>query len=143
MRTKILAASALATAIISGTAFAQTPKAEEDHSAHHSAGSASAASASAPSAKPSPEAFNQQMKAMQDMHQKMQAAKSPAERAKLMEDHMPSPVARHSRPLRTHSPSAVCGFRDDSAGLPAAVAHVADLGHVPSLAPDVRASRHH
>lgn len=88
MRTKILAASALATAIISGTAFAQTPKAEEDHSAHHPAGSASAASASAPSATPSPEAFNQQMKAMQDMHQKMQAAKSPAERAKLMEDHM-------------------------------------------------------
>ena len=29
MRTKILAASALATAIISGTAFAQTPKAED------------------------------------------------------------------------------------------------------------------
>jgi hypothetical protein len=88
MRTNILAASALATAIISGTAFAQTPKAEDDHSAHHPAGSASAASASVPSAMPSPEAFNQQMKAMQDMHQKMQAAKTPAERAKLMEDHM-------------------------------------------------------
>ena len=88
MHTKILAAFALATAIISGAAFAQTSKAEEDHSAHHPAGSVSAASASAPSAMPSPEAFNEQMRAMQDMHQKMHAAKTPAERAKLMEDHM-------------------------------------------------------
>jgi len=84
MRTKILAVSTLVTVIFSGVSFAQAPKADEDHSAHHPAGSAPAASAPAPS----PEAFNQQMKAMQDMHQRMQAAKTPAERAKLMDDHM-------------------------------------------------------
>ena len=88
MRTRILAATTVATAVISGIAFAQTPKAEEDHSAHHPAGSTAAANSSTPSAAPSPEAINQQMKAMQDMHQKMQAAKSPAERAKLMDEHM-------------------------------------------------------
>jgi hypothetical protein len=90
MRTKILAVSTLVTVIFSGVAFAQAPKADEDHSAHHSAGNVPAASAPAPSAgaTPSPEAFNQQMKAMQDMHQRMQAAKTPAERARLMDDHM-------------------------------------------------------
>jgi len=90
MRTKILAVSTLVTVIFSGVAFAQAPKADEDHSAHHPTGSVPAASAPAPSpgATPSPEAFDRQMKAMQDMHQRMQAAKTPAERAKLMDDHM-------------------------------------------------------
>lgn len=88
MRTRILAASTLATVVISGLAFAQTPKTEEDHAAHHPAGSAPVVSTSASGAVPSLEAFNQQMKAMQDMHQKMQAAKTSAERAKLMDEHM-------------------------------------------------------
>ena len=86
MRTRILAVTTLA--VLSGMAFAQTPKAEDDHSAHHPTGSDPAASPPATGATPSPEAFNQQMKAMQDMHQKLQAAKTPAERAKLMGDHM-------------------------------------------------------
>ena len=85
MHTKILTVSTLVTVIFSGVAFAQAPKADEVHSAHHPAGSAPAAS---PGATPSPEAFDRQMKAMQDMHQRMQAAKTPAERAKLMDDHM-------------------------------------------------------
>ena len=46
MRTRILAATTVATAVISGIAFAQTPKAEEDHSAHHPAGSTAAANSS-------------------------------------------------------------------------------------------------
>ena len=78
MRTRILAATTVATAVISGIAFAQTPKAEEDHSAHHPAGSTAAANSSTPSAAPIPEAINQQIKTMHDMHQKMQAAKSPS-----------------------------------------------------------------
>ena len=86
MRTRILAVTTLA--VLSGMAFAQTPKAEDDHSAHHPTGSDPAASPPATGATPSPEAFNQQMKAMQDMHQKLQAAKTPAERAKLMGDNM-------------------------------------------------------
>lgn len=53
------------------------------------------------------------------------------------------PIACNNRPLRAHSPSAVRGFCDDSAGFPAAVAHLADLGHVPCLAPDVRTSGNH
>ena len=71
MRTRILAATTVATAVISGIAFAQTPKAEEDHSAHHPAGSTAAANSSTPSAAPSPEAINQQMKAMQAEIQKL------------------------------------------------------------------------
>ena len=86
-RKHILAVTTLATALLSGMAFAQAPKTEED-SAHHPSSTAPAAGAPALGATPSPEAFNQQMKAMQDMRQKMQAAKTPAERAKLMEDHM-------------------------------------------------------
>jgi len=38
-------------------------------------------------AAPSTEAFERQMKAMQEMHQKIQAAKTPAERAALMDEH--------------------------------------------------------
>lgn len=37
---------------------------------------------------PSTEAFERQMRAMQEMHQKIQAAKTPAERAALMDEHM-------------------------------------------------------
>ena len=86
-RKEILAAITLATALLSGMAFAQAPKTKED-SAHHPSSTAPAAGAPALGATPSPEAFNMQMKAMQDMRQKLQAAKTPAECAKLMEDHM-------------------------------------------------------
>lgn len=88
MRTRIFSVTTLLTAVLSGGAFAQTPKAEENHLAHHPAGNVPVASVTATGATPSPEAFNQQIKAMQGMHQKMQTARTPAERAKLMEDHM-------------------------------------------------------
>lgn len=52
----------------------------EAHDAHHPAAE------SAP--KVDPAKFDQQMKTMQEMHQKMMAAKTPAERAALMNVHM-------------------------------------------------------
>lgn len=91
MRIPTFTATTAATLLVlSGMAFAQTQKAEEDHSAHHPAGNTppAAAPASNPDAAPAPEAIDRQMKAMQDMHQKMQAAKTAAERAKLMDEHM-------------------------------------------------------
>ena len=51
-----------------------------EHERHHPAAEA------AP--KVDPAKFDQQMKTMQEMHQKMMAAKTPAERAALMKDHM-------------------------------------------------------
>jgi len=55
-------------------------KQAEEHDAHHPAVEA------AP--KVDPTRFDQQMKAMQAMHQKMMAAQTPAEHAALMKDHM-------------------------------------------------------
>lgn len=70
-------------AVLSTGAFAQSDKA---HAAHHRAG---AASAMAPSSKaPTPAQMDMQMKAMQEMHEKMMAAKTPEERQALMSEHM-------------------------------------------------------
>jgi len=51
-----------------------------EHAAHHPPGAAVVA--------PAPAGYDQQMKLMQEMHQKMAAAKTPEERAALMKDHM-------------------------------------------------------
>ncbi|MES2977958.1 MAG: hypothetical protein V4731_05995 [Pseudomonadota bacterium] len=75
--------SLLTTLFLSGCAVGQTNKAEEDHAAHHPAGTT--AQVATP---PAPEATERQMKAMQEMHRKMQVAKTPAERAALMDEHM-------------------------------------------------------
>ncbi len=80
-----IAASTFAALTVATFAVAQTPKTDEDHSAHHPPGSATAPTAVSPMA---PEAIDKQMKAMQDMHQRMQSAKTPAERAALMDEHM-------------------------------------------------------
>lgn len=85
MRLRIVA-STLAALAVAGCAVAQTPKADEDHSAHHPPGSPPPAAAAPRAA--APDAFDKQMKAMQDMHQRMQAAKTPTERAALMDEHM-------------------------------------------------------
>ena len=63
---------------------------EVQHQAHHPAGAASAPSAKAPpgTARPETARMGSQMKAMQEMHDKMMAAKSPAERDALMVEHM-------------------------------------------------------
>src|SRR5512146_168528 len=52
----------------------------EDHAAHHPQEAGAAA--------PSPERVDMHMKTMQDMHQKMMAAKTPEERQALMAEHM-------------------------------------------------------
>ena len=54
-------------------------KASEQHAAHHFEGTAAASA---------PAGYEQQMKAMQEMHQKMAAAKTPGERTALMKDHL-------------------------------------------------------
>lgn len=82
-----IVASTLAALAVAGCAVAQTPKADEDHFAHHPPGRAAPAGAAAPRAA-APDAFDKQMKAMQDMHQRMQTARTPAERAALMDEHM-------------------------------------------------------
>ncbi|MGE5116845.1 MAG: hypothetical protein ACM3N6_10195 [Betaproteobacteria bacterium] len=53
---------------------------EEDHASHHPQEAGAAA--------PSPERVDMHMKTMQDMHQKMMAAKTPEERQALMAEHM-------------------------------------------------------
>ena len=50
----------------------------DDHAAHHGAGAAA----------PDPDRTDRQMKMMQEMHQKMMAAKTPEERQALMAEHM-------------------------------------------------------
>ncbi len=62
------------------------------HKGHHPAGSASAATAKSMPDKTTPEMAQManQMKAMQEMHNKMMAAKTPEERNALMADHMKS-----------------------------------------------------
>ena len=54
-----------------------------DHTAHHPPG----AGAAAPGA-PTPGQMDSMMKSMQEMHDKMMAAKTPEERARLMQEHM-------------------------------------------------------
>jgi hypothetical protein len=63
---------------------------EEQHPAHHPAEVASAPSAKALPRKGRPEMarMDSQMKAMQEMHDKMTAAKTPAERDALAAEHM-------------------------------------------------------
>jgi hypothetical protein len=83
----------LTTLFVTGCAVAQSPKPADEHSGHHPAGGAQSSAvatlpAPATTAAPTPDAFNHQMKAMQEMHKKMQAAKTPAERAELMDGHM-------------------------------------------------------
>ncbi|MDZ7863901.1 hypothetical protein [Acidovorax sp.] len=83
----------LTTLFVTGCAVAQSPKPADEHSGHHPAGGGqSGAVATLPTpaatAAPAPAAFDNQMKAMQEMHKKMQAAKTPAERAGLMDGQM-------------------------------------------------------
>ena len=91
MRLNIVA-GLLTTLFVAGCAIAQSPKPADEHAGHHpgDAQSGGVATQSAPAATtpPAPDAFDRQMKAMQEMHKKMQAAKTPAERSALMDEHM-------------------------------------------------------
>jgi hypothetical protein len=62
----------------------------DQHKAHHPAGSASAPAARSMPGKTTPEMarMSNHMKAMQEMHNKMMAAKTPEERNALMGEHM-------------------------------------------------------
>ena len=62
----------------------------DQHKAHHPAGSASAAASKSMPGKTTPEMARManQMKAMQEMHDKMMGAKTPEERNALMAEHM-------------------------------------------------------
>ena len=63
---------------------------DDQHEAHHQAGSASAAASRSMPGKTTPEMARManQMKAMQEMHDKVMAAKTPEERSALMAEHM-------------------------------------------------------
>ena len=56
------------------------PKVADEHAGHHPEGAAGTT--------PAPARYEQQMKKMQEMHQKMAAAKTAGERSALMRDHM-------------------------------------------------------
>ena len=62
----------------------------DDHQAHHPAGAASAPATKATPGKARPDAarMDSQMMAMHEMHEKMMAAKTPAERDALTAEHM-------------------------------------------------------
>ena len=62
----------------------------DQHKAHHPAGAASAAGSKSMPGKTTPEMARManHMKAMQEMHDKMMAAKTPEERSALMAEHM-------------------------------------------------------
>lgn len=81
----------IALLVAAGLAAAQTK--EPDHQAHHPEGAASAPAVEPPvtaaTAGPTkPAEMSARMSAMQDMHQKMMAAKTPEERQALMGEHM-------------------------------------------------------
>jgi len=56
---------------------------EPDHAAHHPQGAAAAGPAA-----PTPGQMDSMMKSMQEMHDRMMAAKTPEERTRLMQEHM-------------------------------------------------------
>lgn len=81
--------------VLAGSAFAADPVDTTDHDTHHPAGTTSATKA--PTAKvktatskaaPAIATMDTKIQAMQDMHEKMAAAKTPEERNALMGEHM-------------------------------------------------------
>jgi len=86
---KQILAVTVATLAISGCTVGQTPSMYDDHSAHHPTGREPVAEVPVATSRavPTPEAFDRQMNAMREMHQRMQSANTPAERANLMAEH--------------------------------------------------------
>ena len=76
--TFLIATAALA---LVNVGYAATPPTQNEHAAHHPAGLSTAP-------KVDTAKVDQQMKVMQDMHAKRMAAKTPEERAALMQEHM-------------------------------------------------------
>jgi len=77
-----LGLGALALTLLAGCSAmpGSSSKEADEHATHHPPGTAVAT--------PAPAGYDQQMKMMQEMHRKMSEAKSPEERAALMNDHM-------------------------------------------------------
>ncbi len=76
----VLGLSAVALALLAGCSSLPGGKDADEHAAHHPK-DATATSAA-------PAGYDQQMKMMQEMHQKMATARTPEERAAMMKDHM-------------------------------------------------------
>ena len=89
---------------------------DDQHQAHHPAGTASAPSSKAVPAKARPDMgpMNSQMKAMQEMHDKMMAAKTPEERTALMADHMKT-MQDGMAMMKGMSPGGTGGMKGDMA----------------------------
>jgi hypothetical protein len=84
---------AVAAALLSTAALAQTMPSEKDHAAHHPPGASAPAAASKAAATKAPKAARKTsadttMQSMRDMHGKMMAAKTPEDRQALMAEHM-------------------------------------------------------
>ncbi len=86
---KLFQSLSLVLAILTGSAAAWAA-ADDEHKGHHPAGSASAPVSKASTSKTTPEMARManQRKAMQEMHDKMMAAKTPDQRNALMGEHM-------------------------------------------------------
>ena len=82
---KIVRSLALAITVVSASALAVT---DDQHKAHHPAGAATPAKVVSGNLSPDMAGMDTQMKAMQEMHDKMMAAKTPEERNALMAEHM-------------------------------------------------------
>ena len=84
---KIARSLVLAITVVSASAWAAT---DDQHQSHHPADAATSTAAKAMPGKAGPDMarMDTQMKAMQEMHDKMMAAKTPEERNALMAEHM-------------------------------------------------------
>ena len=78
----VVGSSALALALLVGCSSmpGSASRGVDEHAGHPPPGAAGTT--------PAPAGYEQQMKTMQEMHQKMAAAKTPEERAAMMKDHM-------------------------------------------------------
>ena len=84
---KIARSLVLAITVVSASAWAAQ---DDQHQAHHPTGAATSTAAKAMPGKAGPDMarMDTQMKAMQEMHDKMMAAKTPEERNALIAEHM-------------------------------------------------------
>ena len=99
-------------AVLSTGVLAQSDK---EHAAHHPEGaSAPAANVTPKAAAVAPAPMEVQMKSMQEMHEKMMAAKTPEERQALMTEHMKSMQGGMSMMGQMKAPDAKGGGKSMS-----------------------------
>ena len=112
---KLISSLALAIAIAATGAQAWAAN-DAQHDPHHPAGSASAPKAKAIPGKSNPAMtrMDGQMKAMQEMHDKMMAAKTPEERNAMMAEHMKT-MQDGMAMMNGMSPGGMAGMQGDAA----------------------------